>query len=527
MPNGVMLINGAQVRGSAAEFSAVNPTTAEALQPAFGGADNHAIELACNAAAEAFPSYRDLAPGRRAEFLDCIAEELQNDGVVITTRAALETGLTTPRLNNELTRTCTQLQMFARVLREGYHLDVRVTKSNYPVSEDAGIDIRQMRLPLGPVVVFGASNFPLAFSVAGGDTASALAAGCPVIVKGHPVHPGTSELVARAIVRAVNRCALSPGIFSLLLGQGHQLGSDLVRHSSIKAVGFTGSRSGGLSLMKAATYRPEPIPVYAEMSSINPVLLFPAAISNRPEQIAHDFISALTLGAGQFCTNPGLIIGITSEGLSRFEAAAITAISSSQSQTMLSTGIHDAYQQGISRLSKHKHTQLLAEGPEANAGNQDFHCSGVAKLFATDAESYLNNASLADEVFGASALIVRCHSVQQMLDIINSLEGQLTATLQADDSDLDLARETLKLLQSKVGRILYNGFPTGVEVCDAMVHGGPFPATSDGRSTSVGAAAIERFLRPVCFQNLPDGLLNPALKTSNPTGVPQRVNSYR
>ncbi|TFH87816.1 aldehyde dehydrogenase (NADP(+)), partial [Billgrantia azerbaijanica] len=375
---------------------------------------------------------------------------------------------------------------------------------------------------LGPVAVFGASNFPLAFSVAGGDTAAALAAGCPVVVKGHSAHPGTSELVGRAVQAAVAQCGLPEGVFSLLFGSGHEIGQALVADPRIQAVGFTGSRRGGTALMATAQARPQPIPVYAEMSSINPVFLLPEALAARRQAIAEGFVASLTLGAGQFCTNPGLLIGLSGPSLDAFVKAAGEAVKASAAQTMLTPGIHAAYEDGVGALAAHPQVREVARGL---AGDGPHECR--AALFATRAADFLADEALQAEVFGASGLVVECADADEMQRVAEALEGQLTATLQLDDGDLPLARRLLPLLERKAGRVLANGWPTGVEVCHAMVHGGPYPATSDGRTTSVGSAAIQRFLRPVCYQALPAALLPEALRDGNPLGVTRLVDGKR
>ncbi|MBV9748300.1 MAG: aldehyde dehydrogenase (NADP(+)), partial [Acetobacteraceae bacterium] len=361
---------------------------------------------------------------------------------------------------------------------------------------------------------------PLAFSVAGGDTASALAAGCPVVVKAHPAHPGTSELVGRAVRDAVAACSLHEGVFSLLFGTGNWLGEALVQDPRIKAVGFTGSRGGGLALTRIAEQRPEPIPVFAEMSSINPVILLPGALARRATEIGRGFVASLTMGAGQFCTNPGLVLALQdAPGLDGFVQAAREALGVAPAATMLTQGIFQAYQGGVERLAARPGIEALARGQVGSGANH-----GQSALFATDAEGFLADESLREEIFGASSLLVRCRGLDAMRDLLERQEGQLTVTLQMDDADLDAARALLPTLERKAGRVLVNGWPTGVEVAHAMVHGGPFPATSDGRSTSVGSLAIRRFLRPVCYQSLPDALLPPALRDGNPLGIPLRVD---
>ena len=430
-----------------------------------------------------------------------------------------ESGLPQPRLTGERGRTVGQLRLFARVLREGHWAGVVFDPPQPERQPAARADLRQRRVPLGPVAVFGASNFPLAFSVAGGDTAAALAAGCPVVVKAHPAHPGASAMVAQAIRSAVAACGLPEGVFSMVQGPANELGAALVADPRIKAVGFTGSRAGGLALVAIAQARPEPISVYAEMSSVNPVVLLPAALAARTDALAAGYVASLTMGAGQFCTNPGIVLALDGPDLDRFVQAAAGALHDAVPQVMLTPGIHDAYQRGVTALRQHDDVIFVAEGVEATACNR-----GRASIFQTTAAQFLADPALAHEVFGAASLVVRCDSVAEIAAVLEQMEGQLTATLQLDAGDHDAARSLLPILERKAGRILANGWPTGVEVSHAMVHGGPFPATSDARTTSVGAGAIDRFLRPVCYQDLPDDLLPDALRSANPQQLPRYVS---
>jgi NADP-dependent aldehyde dehydrogenase len=379
-------------------------------------------------------------------------------------------------------------------------------------------DLRRRRIAVGPVAVFGASNFPLAFSVAGGDTASALAAGCPVVCKAHPSHPGTSALVGEAIRAAVVACELPEGVFSLLQGPSNALGAALVADPRIMAVGFTGSRAGGLALAAIAGRRKVPIPVYAEMSSVNPVILFPAALAERAEALGAAYVASLTMGAGQFCTNPGIVLGVAGPDLDRFCAAAAQAVAKAPAQVMLSPGIHSAYVAAVTAIAGHDTVAKLAEGEQAQGGNR-----GQAAIFTVRGADFARTPDLAHEAFGAASIVVRCESLDEIQAIVEGMEGQLTATLQIAAGDHTAARGFLPLLERKAGRILANAWPTGVEVCHAMVHGGPFPATTDPRTTSVGAQAIDRFLRPVCYQDIPDDLLPPALQNANPLGLPRYV----
>lgn len=517
---GQMLIGQHTITGSREAIKAINPATNIALEPAYAGGTGEHVEQACALAWAALDSYHATSLETRAIFLETIAQEIEALGDELIDRAVTESGLPRPRILGERGRTCQQLRTFARTVRAGEWLDVRVDTAQPERQPLPRSDLRQRQVALGPVAVFGASNFPLAFSVAGGDTASALAAGCPVIVKAHSAHPGTSELVGHAIARAVSQSDLHPGVFSLLFGSGREVGIALVCDPRIKAVGFTGSRSGGIALCQAAQARPEPIPVYAEMSSINPVLLFPAALQARGEALAQGFVTSLTQGAGQFCTNPGLVIARQGPALDQFIRTATDLIQRSPAQTMLTPGIFNAYEAGVSSLLEHAHAQ--AAGQRGETPNQ---CQ--THLFVTQAQDFLSDPALQTEVFGAAALIVQCANDDEIRQITEHLEGQLTATLHLDEADLEQARTLLPTLERKAGRLLVNGWPTGVEVCDAMVHGGPFPATSDPRATSVGTAAILRFLRPVCYQDFPDTLLPAALKHTNPLQLRRLLDGQR
>ncbi len=516
---GEMLIGAAAVRGREGEVRAVEAATGRPLEPAFGGGAAAEVERACALAWVAFDAYRETGLDERARFLEAIADEILGLGDALIERCAAESGLPRGRLEGERGRTVGQLRLFAQSVCEGSWLEARIDPALPQRQPLPRADLRQRHVALGPVAVFGASNFPLAFSVAGGDTASALAAGCPVVVKAHPAHPGTAELVGRAVQAAVAKSGLPEGVFSLLHGAGNALGGALVADPRIKAVGFTGSRAGGTALMKIAATRPEPIPVYAEMSSINPVFLLPAALAARAEAIGREFVASLTLGAGQFCTNPGLVLAIEGSDLRRCLDAAAAALSGSPAQTMLTPGILAAYQQGVRRIGSHPGVETVARGQLCTAASQ-----GQAGLFAAEAATFFGDPHLQEEVFGAASVVLRCRDVAEMRAAAERLEGQLTATVQMDEGDLEDARVLLPVLERKVGRILVNGYPTGVEVSHAMVHGGPYPSTSDGRSTSVGTLAIRRFLRPVCYQDLPAALLPEALCDGNPLGLWRRMD---
>ena len=515
---GDLLIDGGARAGTGGAISAIDPSTGGTLPVSFGGATPADLDQACALAAAAFGPYRATSPEARAVFLETVASKIEAIGDALIVRAMAETGLPRPRLEGERGRTVGQLRMFAGVLRDGGWLEARIDPAQPDRKPMARPDLRLRNVPLGPVAVFGASNFPLAFSVAGGDTASALAAGCPVVVKAHPAHPGTSELVGRAVQAAVSECGLPPGVFALLHDAGIAISQGLVGDPRIKAAGFTGSRRAGLALLAVAQSRPEPIPVYAEMSSINPVLLLPAALKARGSAIAPDFVAALTQGAGQFCTNPGLILAIDGPELDAFLTATAEVIAKAPAGQMLTPGICQAYAGGVKALETTAGVTAVAHGLDGG------HGQGRAALFSVEVATFLATPHLQDEVFGAASLVVRCHDLAQLLAVITALEGQLTIALHLDEADTDLARALLPALELKAGRVLVNGFGTGVEVGHAMVHGGPFPATSDSRTTSVGSLAIHRFLRPVSYQNLPQALLPAELQDDNPLGIVRRVD---
>jgi 2,5-dioxopentanoate dehydrogenase len=507
--SGEMLIGLTSVRGTEGDQRAFNPALNSAIaEPVFGMGGSAEVGRAATLAAQAFDPYRNVPLSKRAAFLEAIADNLLDLGDELIERAHAETGLPLQRLLGERARTIGQLRLFAEVVRDGHFLGVTIDPAQPERQPLPRADLRLAKMPLGPVAVFGASNFPLAFSVAGGDTASALAAGAPVIVKAHSAHLGTSELVGRAIQKAVREHELPEGVFSLLFGAGRKLGEALVAHPAIKAVGFTGSRQGGLALVRVANARAEPIPVYAEMSSINPVFLLPAALASRAEAIGRAFADSLTMGAGQFCTNPGLVLGIEGPGLERFISAASDALATRPAQTMLTPGIFDAYCTGTRAVDAIDGVTKVAQGEPAG----DRPNAAQAALYVTGARRLLESPDLSAEMFGPASIVVRARDVEELLEVAEHIEGQLTVTLHIDAGDHDDARRLLPVLERKAGRVLANGFPTGVEVCHAMVHGGPFPSTSNAMFTSVGATAIDRFLRPVCYQDLPDEVLPGVLR---------------
>ncbi|MBX2876360.1 MAG: aldehyde dehydrogenase (NADP(+)) [Saprospiraceae bacterium] len=518
-----MAITGAQFIGTkrstegTTSFQGINPVTDETLAVDFKDATAAELEEAVQLAEQAFLSYSKTTTADRARFLDQIADEILNLGDELLERCHQETALPLGRLTGERGRTMGQLKLFAQVLREGSWVDARIDLAMPERKPFPRSDIRHMLRSLGPVAVFGASNFPLAFSVAGGDTASALAAGCPVVVKGHPAHPGTSELVASAIIEAAKKTGMPEGVFSLLQGAGHELGGSLVKHPLITAVGFTGSFRGGKALFDIANQREVPIPVYAEMGSTNPVFILPGALKERAN-IAEGLASSLTLGVGQFCTNPGLVLMEKGEASKGFMDRLVTAVESIEAGTMLTSGIKNAFEKGIGNLISIG-VGKVATGPASGTAN-----AVQAQVFQANYSALKSNPQLAEEVFGPSSVIVEADAREEILEAAKALEGHLTATVHATEQDLEDYQDLFAILERKVGRIIINGFPTGVEVCNAMVHGGPYPATTAPGTTSVGTNAIKRFARPVCYQDFPQSLLPNALKDQNPEGIWRLVN---
>ena len=458
------------------------------------------VNAACEAAEDAFWDYGYSSRETRAKFLETIADEIEARGEAITEIGTQETGLPEARLNGERGRTVGQLRLFASHIRNGDYLDRRHDEALPDRQPLPRPDLRMMQRPIGPVAVFGASNFPLAFSTAGGDTAAALAAGCPVVVKGHSAHPGTGEIVAEAIKAAVEKCNMPKGVFSLIQGGRRDVGQGLVQHPLIKAVGFTGSLGGGRALFDLCAQRPEPIPFFGELGSVNPMFLLPEAAKARGAEIGAGWAGSLTMGAGQFCTNPGIAVVEGGPAGDAFVAAAKEALSASGPQVMLTDGIAQAYRDGKDRFdTRNTVTPVLTTEQEGRNASPN--------LYETSAENYLQDHALGEEVFGPLGLVVRVSDPAQMVDLAKGFEGQLTATMHLDDGDAELARKLLPVLERKAGRVMANGFPTGVEVCDAMVHGGPYPASTNFGATSVGTLSIRRFLRPVCYQNIPEGVL--------------------
>ncbi len=475
------------------------PASGPAHQFSVGTVDM--VNRACEAAEDAFWTFGYSSCEHRAIFLDTIAEEIEARAQTITEIGAQETGLPVARLQGERGRTIGQLRLFASHIRAGNHLDLRHDPAQ-PDRQPAGRpEIRLAQRPIGPVAVFGASNFPLAFSTAGGDTAAALAAGCPVVVKGHSAHPGTGEIVAEAIAAAISRCGVHPGVFSLIQGGRREVGTSLVQHPRIKAVGFTGSLAGGRALFDLCAQRPEPIPFFGELGSVNPMFILPGAAGERARELGAGWAGSLTMGAGQFCTNPGIAVVVDGEEADQFVLATAGALEKVGPQTMLTEGIASAYRAGQHRLQSRNSVKPVHE--TVSKGRQ-----AGANLYETTGEQFLADHTLSEEVFGPLGLVVRVTSIEEMLTLARSFGGQLTATLHMAPSDAETARKLLTVLERKAGRVLANGFSTGVEVVDSMVHGGPYPASTNFGATSVGTMSIRRFLRPVAYQNIPAELVD-------------------
>ncbi|HVU53908.1 MAG TPA: aldehyde dehydrogenase (NADP(+)) [Puia sp.] len=520
-----MAITGANFigfRNSAAgdkTFQAFSTAKNDHLPEKFVIATENELQSAIALATQAFTEYSALSYFQRAEFLEAIAKEIMALGDSLIERCAWESGLPVARITGERKRTCDQLQLFATLLKEGWWMDARIDRAQPERQPLPRPDIRRMLIPLGPVAVFGASNFPLAFSTAGGDTVSALAAGCPVIVKAHSSHPGTNALVASAIIKAAQDTGMPEGVFSSLY-LSHEYGVRLVRHPGIKAVGFTGSRSVGMTLFNAAVSRPDPIPVYAEMSSVNPVILLEGAMQAKREEIAKGLAAAVTMGAGQFCTNPGLVIVRESEASKMFLDEFAGQMKNTLPATMLNKAIYQAYRAGVKDLQGANGITLLATACEGREEN--YQAQPVAHT--VNGADFISNKGLSGEIFGPATLVVICKDERELQEVLHSLEGQLTATLHATAEDGSEARAVAGIVVQKAGRIIYGGYPTGVEVCHSMQHGGPFPSTTDSRCTSVGTGAIYRWLRPVAFQGFPDHLLPEALQKANPLHISRLVD---
>lgn len=500
-------------------FKAFDPAKNVALEPSFASATLADVDRAADLAAVAAPVLARLSGAGRAKFLRAIATNLEAKADDLVARAMQETALPEVRLKGEVARTVGQLRLYGEAAEKGTWLDARIETALPDRKPLPKPDHRSLLRPLGPVVVFGSSNFPFAYSVAGGDTASAFAVGCPVIVKAHPAHPGTSELTGRLILHAVRDCGLPEGTFSLLFDAGFEVGQALVKHPLIKAAGFTGSVKGGRALADLGATRPEPIPVYAEMGSVNPVFILPGALAERSAAIVDGLHASGTLGVGQFCTNPGLVVLQRSPAAEEFVRNLAAKLSATPEGVMLTSGIAKAYANNTAQRSRQPGVKVLAQAPSAAA------CGAAPVWFEVEALGFLGNSSLAEEIFGPSSLVVWCKDRAEMLQVAAHVEGSLTATLLGGATELKDQSDLIDLLAMKAGRLVLNGYPTGVEVSHAMVHGGPYPSTSDGgRSTSVGTRALGRWARLICYQGFTDELLPAELQNANPLGLLRLVN---
>jgi 2,5-dioxopentanoate dehydrogenase len=517
--NGMHLISGQWSPAAGPQFKAVNPGNGQEMDPAYTDAGQEQVDVAAIAAVEAFEQVAHLPPHWPADLLDAIAARIMDLGDALLERTEQETALPRVRLVGERTRTTNQLKMFAEIVREGSWVEATIDTADPTRAPLPKPDLRRMLRPRGPVVVFGASNFPYAFGAVGGDTASALAGGNPGLVKGHPSHPGTSELLAAAVLEAITQLRLPVGLFALLQGRSHGLSGTLVQHPDITAVGFTGSLRAGRALFDLAAARENPIPVYAEMGSVNPVFILPGAMAQRSEKIAQDLSASVLLGGGQFCTKPGLIFTIGDD--TSFMQQLAERITQQPPITMLNQNLRESFHARISEFEHVPGVRAIARGQPSG------HASVSPSLFETDLQTWQRQPRLHEEAFGPGALIIHCRSIDDALAGINSLEGSLTGTVHLEAPDEPAAQLILRRLEGKVGRVVVNGYPTGVEVCNAIVHGGPYPATTDPGSTSVGHAALRRFARMVAYQDTPQNLLPPALRDDNPLKIQRVINGQR
>ncbi|WP_085718043.1 aldehyde dehydrogenase (NADP(+)) [Pseudomonas sp. B28(2017)] len=517
---GNLLIGARDVASSEGTLHALNPATNQPIEPAFALGSVADVDCAAVLADEAFDVYSHTSLAVRAAFLECIADNLDRVREALAARAALETGLPEAQLQGEAIKAATQFRQFADVVRKGRFLQLAIDPAQPERQPRPRMDHRLQKIAIGPVAIFGASNFPIAYSVAGGDTASALAAGATVILKAHNAHPGASEIQARAIREAVQACGLPEGVFSMVRGSGNAIGEALVDHPLIKAVTFTGSEQGGMALYRRAQQRPEPIPVFAEMTSVNPTFILPRALAERGAQIGDGFAERMLVNVGQACLKPAILIAIEGAGFAALRHAMSKRVSEAPARTMLTPGIHGAYLKGLGNM-ENAGARLVAVGSTSTA-----EVDGRSALFEVDGQRFLAEQALAQEVFGPSALLVKVRDEEELLRVARSFKGQLSATLHLEQDDWPLARRVLPTLERRTGRIVVNAFAHPQEVCFATVHGGPFPATSDSRFTSVGMTSIERFLRPVAYQGFPDALLPEPLREGNPLGLPRLVNGH-
>lgn len=500
-------------------YKTFNPQTNLENEIIYTEASAVEIQTAIELATEAFKTFKLISGSKKSDFLNEIANEMEALGEELLETYCLETGLSKDRAIGELGRTVFQLHSFANLVKEGSWVEASIDTANPDRQPLPKVAIRKMFVPLGPIVVFGASNFPLAYSTAGGDTAAAFAAGCPVIVKSHPMHAGTGELVASAIIKAALTTGMPNGVFSNLNSSGIEVGETLVKHPQIKAVGFTGSIAGGRALYNMAAQREEPIPVFAEMGSINPVVLLPNAVKNKGREWAKTYANSITLGSGQFCTNPGLILGIKGDDLTNFIQFLSEEIVKIEPTCMLHPNIIGAYENNKAKMQAQKGLKTTAITTSKVSNNY-----GRQIITTVEGNTFLENTTLHQEVFGPFSMVVQCESTQQLEEIISKLEGQLTGTILADTNEINNFPTIISALQNRVGRIIFNGVPTGVEVCPSMVHGGPYPASTDSRFTAVGVNSIKRWVRPFSFQNWPNKLLPNELKNENPLKISRLVD---
>jgi len=518
-PDGGSLIGFGSSGLGGATFKAFDPAKNVHLDPTFLSAAPEDVDRAVQLAVDAVPAWAKLSGAARGKFLAVIAEKLETRSAELVARAMQETGLPEARLKGEVTRTAGQLRLYGETAARGEWVDARIETALPDRKPLPKPDHRSMLRAIGPVVVFGSSNFPFAYSVAGGDVASAFAAGCPVIVKAHPAHPGTSEMVGRLILHAVRECGLPEGTFSLLFDAGFEVGQALVKHPAVKAVGFTGSVKGGRALTDLAAARPEPIPVYAEMGSVNPVFILPGAIAERAAGMVEGLYASSTVGVGQFCTNPGLIVLQRSPAAEQFVRDMAARLTATLEGVMLTPGIRKAFVANTTTRAHQPGVKVLAQG------NATSMCSAAPVWFETGAKEFLGNHALSEEIFGPSSLVIWCKDTAEMMSVAHELEGSLTATVHAGAAEAKEQGPLVDVLAGKAGRLILNGYPTGLEVSHAIVHGGPYPSTSDGgRSTSVGTRALDRWARLICYQGFADELLPAELQNSNPLKLRRMVN---
>jgi 2,5-dioxopentanoate dehydrogenase len=514
--SGTSFIGSGRSTQNGSSFRASAPATGAELEPRYFSASAEELERAVTLAAQAFEVYSRVPRTTRSNLLKQIAQKIEAAQDQLIERAHAESALPLPRLRGEIARTCNQLRVFAQVAEEGSWTSPRIDHADPARKPVPKPDVRSMLRPIGPVVVFGANNFPFAFSVAGGDTASVLAAGNPVVVKAHPAHPGTSELMALAIQQSVAECGLPEGVFSMLFDSGNSIGAGLVQHPLIKAAAFTGSLAAGRALFNLAVNRPEPIPFYGEMGSTNPLFVLPGALASFTEKIAGDLFNSFTLGAGQFCTKPGLVFLNEGKSAEQFMTVLQNKVKESAPFTLLTAGIGKSFEKELQTREGRVGLQTLAKGVSPS---QTLQTTAIATVFRTDVSSFVRDPHLSEEHFGPSTVLIAYNRKEEILDCARNLSGHLTATIHCTAEDLKEYTELIPILETKVGRIIFNGYPTGLEICDAIVHGGPYPSTTDVRTTSVGTLAIYRFAKPVCYQDCPAAALPPELQEANPLGV--------